>query len=224
MKKILCLLLTLVLVFAFASCNKDKGDDTTNGDNNTNIDNSNDTNNDNNDTNNDANNDAVDPFEAFEKAIATSDASTVIVDVVTITALGELDSHYEIFFNDNGSAFITYTYERFYEIGEGPADEITYSTTKTIYRDADGNYSEDIGVDLTGVEPAVAFNVSALKGTVKINEIGDELNVTIPKTSTLELLGSQFSGDVQLKITLRDGALGKIVIASADRTITYSYQ
>ena len=221
MKKILCLLLTFVLVFAFASCDKLSKDDGKN-DTNDNV-NNNDTNNDNTNDNND--NAPVDPFVAFENAIATSDASTVVVDVVTITALGELDAHYEVIFNDNGGAVIRYTYERFYEIGEGDGNETTYEVGPvTVYRDKDGNYSENIGVDIAGIEPALAFDIASLKDSAKINEIGDELNVTIPKTNTLNLLGSQFSSDVQLKIALRSGKLSKIIIASTDRTITYNYQ
>ena len=220
MKKILCLLLTFVLVFAFASCDKfNKGDDKDDNNDSTN-------NNTNNDNTNDNNDKApADPFAAFENAIATSDASTVVVDVVTITALGELDAHYEVIFKDDGSAVIRYTYERFYEIGEGPDNETTYEVGPvTVYRDTDGNYSENIGVDIAGIEPALAFDIASLKGSVVINEMGDELNGTIPKTNTLNLLGSQFSSDVQLKIALRNGKLNKIIIASTDRTITYNYQ
>lgn len=202
MKKILCLILTLVLSLAFVSCdmlNKDGGDDNSNTNNN------------------------VDVFNNFTAALANSKASSVVVTVATNTELGVLNASYEVYFAANGTATIKYEYERFLEIGEGNPDEITTTVKGTVYRDEDGNYSENVGINISAIEAATALDITSLKNKVNINANGDELNVAVAKDSTASVFGTQFEDDVQLQIVLDGANLSKIVLKSTGGVITYNY-
>lgn len=166
---------------------------------------------------------ATEGFANFEKAIAQASASAVVVTVKNTTALGDLNSKYEVYFAEDNSATIKYYFERFYEIGEGPEDEIIKKVEGTLYRDKDGKYSEDVGVDVSAVQAAAAFNIAPLKSTATVNEAGDILTVTVPKISAPDILGMQFGGDVDLKIVLRGGSLSTMTLTSSDKVITYTY-
>ena len=204
MKKILCLMLVLVLSFGIVSCKKDKGDDNT--DNNANT-----------------NNTATVSFETFAAAIANNNASAVVVDITTATALGDLTAKYEIYFAADGSATVKYEYERFLEFGEGSADDIKTTVDGTVYRDKDGKYSDTAGIDVSAVSASTALNITSLKANASINTSGDELNVVVAKANTADVFGTAFSSDVALKIVLDGEKLAKIELTSSDRDIVYTY-
>ena len=202
MKKILCLILLMSCLLSVCSCQavdkvKDKitggSDETTEG------------------------------FANFEKAIAAASSSAVVVTVKTITVLGNLDAQYEVYFAEDNSATIKYSFERFYEIGEGPDGETVETKSGTVYRDKDGKYSEDIGVDLSAVTAAAALNIAPLRSTANVNEAGDVLTASVPKIATTDIFGTQFGSDAELKIVLRNGCLSTMSIKAADREINYTY-
>ena len=205
MKKILCLVLILVLSFGIVSCKKNDKDD------------------DNNDNSANTNNTATASFETFTAAIANNNASAVVVDVITYTDLGSLTAEYQIYFAADGSATIKCEYERFLEIGEGADDEIKTTEEDTIYRDKDGNYSTNVGVDVSAITAAAAINIASLKSQATINNAGDELNVTVAKASTAEVFGTELESDAALKIVLNGDKLEKIVIISDKKNVTYTY-
>ena len=207
MKKILCLVLVLVLSFGIVSCKKDdkSGDNTDNTSN----------------TNNDT---AKATFETFTAAIASNNASSVVVDITSATNLGNLAASYEIYFAADGSATVKYEYERFLEIGEGAADETKTTVTGTVYRDKDGNYSPSAGVDVSSITAATAINIASLKSAATINGAGDELDVTVAKASTADVFGTAFDSDVALKIRLNGDKLAKITVISENKSITYTYE
>ena len=205
MKKILCAILLLSCLLCVCSCDavdkvKDKitggGDDET-------VE--------------------VDAFTKFENAIAAASASAVEVDVVTVTALGELKSSYEIVYSADNSAVINYSYERFYEFGEGPADEIKETVSGTVYRDKDGNFTPATGVDLSAVTAAGAYDISRFKSTATINEAGDRLTVKVPKTSTETVFGSEFSSDVDFEMILVGDKLASMMLTYNGGKISYNY-
>ena len=166
---------------------------------------------------------ASEGFANFEKAIAAASSSAVVVTVKTVTTLGELNSQYEVYFAADNSATIKYSFERFYEIGEGPDGETVEKKTGTIYRDKDGKYSEDIGVDLSAVTAAAALNIAPLRSIANVNESGDILTASVPKVATADIFGAQFGSDAELKIVLRNGCLSTMSIKAADREINYTY-
>ena len=162
-------------------------------------------------------------FAAFEKAISAASASSVVVEVKTIGDLGELNSSYEVYFAEDNTATIKYSYERFYEIGEGPEGETVKRTEGTIYRDAAGSYSNNAGVDVSAVTAAAAFNIASLKSAAEINDASDVLTVTVPRMSASAVFGMTFKSNVEFKMILRDKALSKMTLTAADKVITYTY-
>ena len=159
----------------------------------------------------------------FQTAIANSNASAVVVDIDVTTAVGELSSKYEVYYNEDGSALINYSYEKFNEIGVGNEYEVKSTFTGTIRRNADGTYSEDIGVDLSQVTASAALDLTAVKKDVKINDAGDILTVTVPQAKCAEVFGTEFAKDVNLELTLRGGALNLITVTYEGARITYQY-
>ena len=203
MKKILSIILLLSCLLCVCSCNTvDKVKDKITGDDDV---------------------EEVDAFTKFENAIAAASASAVEIDVVTVTALGELKAEYEVIYNADGSAVINYSYERFYELGEGPADEIIETVTGTIYRDKNGNFSETNGVDASAVTAAGAFDISSFKSSAVINEAGDVLTVTVPKANTQSVFGSEFASDVQLEMILVSEKLASMTLTYNGGSISYKF-
>ena len=198
-------MLILVLSFGIVSCNKDDKDDN------------------NNDNTANTNTDTQAPFDKFTAALASNNASAVVVDVTTVTALGNLDASYEIYFAADGSATVKYEYERFLEIGEGAADETVTTVTGTVYRDKDGSYSANTGIDVSAISAATVINIASLKSKASINTAGDELNVTVVKASTADVFGTEFDSDVALKILLDGDNVKKITLTSNKKVITYTY-
>ncbi len=203
MKKILCAILLFSCLLCACSCKGvDKAKDKiTGGDSGENVD----------------------AFTKFENAIAAASASSVKIDVVTPTALGELTSSYEIVYNADGAAVINYSYERFYELGEGPADEIKETVTGTVYRDKDGNVTPATGVDLSAVTAASAYSIARFKSVATINEAGDVLTVKVPKASTMAAFGTEFPSDVDFEMILITDKLASMTLTYNGGSISYNY-
>ena len=161
-------------------------------------------------------------FSVFEAAIAKASAKTVVVTVKTATELGELNSEYSIFFGADGAATVSGSYERFYEIGEGPADEVKYSTSVNFYRTKEGTYSDN-SVDVSAVEAAVALDISSLKSTANISADYEELTATVAKSATAGVFGTALTADASLKMVLDGDNLGEIVITYGNTNIVYNY-
>jgi len=159
---------------------------------------------------------------AFNEAIANTNASNVVVETVVNSDLGELNSRYEIVYKEDGSATITYHYEKFNLIGEGADNEIKSEFDGTVTRNADGTYTGDMGdVDLSGVTAGFKVDLSSLE--VTINEAGDVLTATVPAASTEAVLGSAFSEDVALEVSIAGGAVKQIALTFASGSATYTY-
>ena len=162
---------------------------------------------------------------AFETAIENSNASNVTVETKVDTDLGTLETTMVVAYKEDGSATITYTYEKFNLIGEGAENEEKTKKTVTINRAADGTYTGDMpeGVDLTSVTASAAINFESVKDAVAINEGNDVLTVLVPAANTAAVFGSEFSKDVNLEISLKDGALYVIDMTFEGGRITYTY-
>lgn len=163
-------------------------------------------------------------IKAFENAISECNASNVEIKSTTETELGALNDIIVVSYNEDGSAVITYTYERFNDALSATEEEKT-TTTVTINRAADGTYTGDMpeGVDLPSVTAAPAINLSAVKDAAVINDASDVLTVTVPAANTAEVFGSEFSKDVNLVISLRSGALFTIDLTFDGGKITFTY-
>ena len=96
-------------------------------------------------------------LETFESAIANTNASFVKMESKVTTDIGDLDSSITVTYNNDGSASIEYTYDKFNLIGEGAEDKLESIVNGTILRAADGTYSGDIpeGLDVSGVSASI---------------------------------------------------------------------
>lgn len=201
------------MAFACVSCDKfGKGNDDNDGDKN----------NDNQGGDDTVSKTPEEAFAAFEAALAKASAKTVVVTVKTATELGELKSEYSVFLGADGAATVSGSYERFYEIGEGPADEMKYSTPITFYRTKDGAYSAS-GVDVSAVEAAAVLDISSLRSTSNISADYEELTATVAKSATESVFGTALTADASLKMVLDGDNLGEIVITYGNTNIVYNY-
>lgn len=163
-------------------------------------------------------------LKAFENAIKDCNASNVSVVTVVETELGDLESTISVAYNQDGSALITYTYEEF-NLVDSATEDLKTVTTVTINRAADGTYTGDVpeGLDLAAVTASAAINFAPVKNDVVINESSDVLTVVVPSANTAEVFGSEFSKDVNLEISLKEGALFAIDLTFEGGRISYIY-
>ena len=160
---------------------------------------------------------------AFESAISNTDPSRVVAEVVTRSALGELNSSYDVVYNDDGSAVINYSYEKFNKIGEGAENELKSTVTGTITKNADGTYS-GTDVDVSGVAAGISLNIAAIdKDAKSINGSGDVLTATVVAADTEAVFGSAFSEDVVLKVTISDGVVTLVTLTYESGSIVCRY-
>ncbi len=160
---------------------------------------------------------------AFSKAIENTNPSVAIIETTVDTSLGELKSKYDIVYNADGSAVITYSYERFNEIG---AEELKSTYTGTITRAADGTYSGDMeAVDVSGIAEGIALDLSAInEDAIVINEAGDVLTATVAAADTAAVFGTAVSKDVTLEITIANDSVTYISMTYEGAKITCRYE
>ena len=159
----------------------------------------------------------------FESAISSTNPSRVVVEVVTHSALGDLNASYNVAYNEDGRAVITYSYEKFNKIGEGAENELKSTYSGTITKNADGTYS-GTDVDVSSVASGISVKLSAInKDSKTINDAGDVLTANIAAADTEAVFGSAFSEDVDLEITIANGVVTLITLNYASGSVVCRY-
>lgn len=186
MKKILALILVLGCIFAFASCNLFPGTD------------------------------AETPKETvadIQKAIDESAPLGASVTVILESTIGDLNGSYNIAYNNDGTATVNYSYERFNEFTlDSVKDEFKSTVSGVVTVSADGQLSEEIG-GVASVE-AVSFDI-ALKEEyfVTVDVSSSVLRGTIKSENTYDVLGVDILYDVDLVIFTGSGRVTSVVIS-----------
>ena len=163
-------------------------------------------------------------IEAFTAAVENTNPKNITVEATVETSLGELKSIYKINYADDGSAVIEYTVEKFNAIGEGAEDEIKSTVTGTVTKAADGTFSGDTnGVDVSGVTAGVKVNVAAMKSYATFNENNTVLTATVAAADTKDVLGSAFSKDVTVVISIAEGVVELIDLTFEGGSVSYKY-
>ncbi|MBR2650318.1 MAG: hypothetical protein IKD45_01525 [Clostridia bacterium] len=164
--------------------------------------------------------------ETFTTAMANTKPTGAIITATVSTSLGDLTSRFNIVYAEDGSAVITYSYEKFNGIDEGAADEVKTTYEGTVTRAADGTYSSDDASvpDLSAVNAGVALDLSKLDASkVTINEKGDVLTATVAAADTDDVFGTAFSMDMTLKISIADGQVELVNIDYEGGSIVCQY-
>lgn len=191
-------MLILCLAFTVVSCGKDEDDN---------------------------NEPEVNNLDAFNEAVAATNPDGVIIDIKTTSELGELVSKYIVTYNDDGTAVVDQTVERFSEFDpENPENYVKKTTEKSVVRmNADGTFTGTVSGTAANIVAGVAINLSSVASAVQVNESGDVLTVTVPAASTEAVLGMAVSADVTLVISISGGAVEQIKMTYTGAEIVCKY-
>lgn len=169
-------------------------------------------------------NDGAKGIDAFVTAIENTNPKNITVDIEVETSLGELTSKYTVNYNDDGSAVITYTTEKFNAIGEGAEDELKSTVTGTVTKNADGTFTGDTnGVDVSGVTAGFKLDVKKMKDTATINENNTVLTATVAAADTEAVLGTAYDKDVTVVIAIENGVVELIDLTFEGGSVSYKY-
>ena len=185
MKKIIAFLLVMCCVLALAACGggKDPTDEV-----------------------------GVDNSQAISDIQSAFDASAPDVADITVvlkSSLGDLNGSYNIVYNEDGTATVTYSYEKFNSFEDG-ADEVksTFSGTTTVA--ADGTVTDSLGG--TASVEAITFDIQLDESKLSSVVAGaGALNAKVKAADTKAILGVEIGYDVDLVIS--SGKLGVTSVA-----------
>ena len=190
MKKIIALILLVSCILSLCSCKFFKKEDNKN----TNTDNS----------NVQTPGDKTPEFdvEAVAAVQAKIDASKPSAADITVTlnaGLGNLYSEYNVTYNEDGTATVVYTYEKFNSFDED-ADEYksTYSGTVTV--SADGTVSDELGG--TASVEALTFDINLDASKLETAQVvSGILTATVKAANTASVLGINLGVDASVVIS-----------------------
>lgn len=157
----------------------------------------------------------------FQEAIANTNPSSVIVTIETATELGELNTVLEVQYQSDTSAVIKYSYERFLPFGEGT--DVKETVSGTVYRYADGTYSEDLGIDFSVIQPGISIDLAPIKKIAKVNDAKDLLTAMIPAATTEAVFGTLYTSDVYFELDIQGGTVENIEMTYDNVAVVYNY-
>ena len=172
MKKIIALILVIGCVLSLASCNFISG-----GNNNTPDDSA-----------------SIPEIQAKIDASAPKGAD---VTVTFKTSLGELNGTYHVVYNEDGTATVDYSYEKFNKVEDGVLTLLKSTYTGTVTVAADGTVIGDIGSTdaLNAISYDLKLDESKLS-SVSIN--AGVLRADVKAADTEAVLGAALDCDVNL--------------------------
>ena len=149
----------------------------------------------------------------FKAAMDNTAPERIVINTKTVSVgLGELEGTYSVTYNEDGSAVIKYTYEKWNTIstdGSPISPDAKSNASGTVTKNADGTYTDP---DFTGgAEVAVlSLNLDAISKGYTLSEDGSTLSATVIKGNTEAVFGTAFGYDVQLKIVKGVSAIESI--------------
>ena len=185
MKKIIAFLLVICCVLALAAC--DGGNKTPDNE----VDNS-------------------QAISDLQTALDASAPVTAEITVVLKSSLGDLNGYYDIAFNEDGTATVSYSYEKFNSFEEAGSSELksTYTGTTTVA--ADGTVTDSLG-GVASVE-AISFNIQLDESKLSSVTAGaGAISAKVKAADTKAILGVEIGYDVDLVIS--SGKLGVTSVA-----------
>lgn len=191
MKRIIALLLIIGCLFCFAACVKDTGDQSE---------------------------DFTKDIEAIRASLEASAPDIADITVTYDSDLGVLEGVYNVVYNLDGSATVTYSYELFNGFEDGAiADGVksTHTGVATVY--ADGTLSEQIG----GVAStqAIGFEINLDKSKLSdVSASAGILSAKVKAADTESVLGVAIGYDADIVITAGVDGVIDIVISYTTST------
>lgn len=187
MKKILAIILVIGCVLSFAACNLFKKD-------------------------NERTDDASD-IPAIQAKIDASAPISAEINVVLKSSLGNLNGVYNVTYNEDGSAFVSYSYEQFNKFEEGSSTtELKSTVTGNTTVSADGKVADSIG-GVASVE-AVSFDIKLDENKLESVKIdAGALSAKIKAADTEAVLGVALAYDVDIIITTGSNGVTAIAIS-----------
>ena len=206
MKKILALILLVSCILTLCSCgllnnNKDNNN-ADNGSNNTQTGG-------NTSGNNTPNVDTA-AVAAIQSKIDASKPASADISVALEAVLDDLFSEYNVTYNEDGTANVVYTYEKFNSFDED-SDEYKSTYTGTVIVGADGTLTGD--VDNASVE-ALTFDINldvAKLATVEV--VSGVLTATIKAANTASVLGVNLGSDASVVVSTNASSVVFIAIS-----------
>ena len=207
MKKILALILIVSCIFTLCSCGlfkkNDDNNDNDNGSNNTQTGGD----------NNSGNETPAIDVAAIAAIQAKIDASKPVTADITVTleaALDDLLSEYNVTYNDDGTATVVYTYEKFNTFDED-SDEYKSSYSGTVTVGADGTVSGDIG---TASVEALTFDINLDTSKLATAEVvAGVLTATVKAANTASILGVNLGSDASVVVSTNASGVSFIAIS-----------
>lgn len=200
MKKILALILLVSCIFTLCACGLFKKDDTTNPSTGG--------------SNNQSSGDKAPVVDTAAVATvqAKIDASKPVSALITVTleaTLGDLNSEYNVTYNQDGSATVDYAYEKFNSFDDD-ADEYKSTYTGTVTVSADGTVNGDL--DGTASVEALTFDIKLDASKLDSAElVAGVLTATVKAANTASVLGVNVGADATVVISTN--ANGVVFIA-----------
>ena len=187
MKKILAIILVIGCVLSFAACNLFKKD-------------------------NERTDDASD-IPAIQAKIDASAPISAEINVVLKSSLGNLNGVYNVTYNEDGTAFVSYSYEQFNKFEEGSSTtELKSTVTGNTTVSADGKVADSIG-GVASVE-AVSFDIKLDENKLESVKIdAGALSAKIKAADTEAVLGVALAYDVDIIITTGSNGVTAIAIS-----------
>ena len=187
MKKILAIILVIGCVLSFAACNLFKKD-------------------------NERTDDASD-IPAIQAKIDASAPISAEINVVLKSSLGNLNGVYNVTYTEDGSAFVSYSYEQFNKFEEGSSTtELKSTVTGNTTVSADGKVADSIG-GVASVE-AVSFDIKLDENKLESVKIdAGALSAKIKAADTEAVLGVALAYDVDIIITTGSNGVTAIAIS-----------
>ena len=170
-----------------------------------------------------------DPLIAgFKTAISATNPTSVKIDTKLETTLGDFVGEFNATYAEDGSATITYSYEKPNDpTAEGVTDLVS-TVTGTVELSADGTYSD--GGTLVGtVAGAGGYKLNLDESKMKNVEVnGNVLTATVEAANTEKVLGVSIAFDVEMTLTKGESGIVSLALAytttEGPATIVCTYQ
>lgn len=155
-------------------------------------------------------------ISAVQSAIDSSAPKSADINVEFDSTLGKLEGEYDVVYNEDGTATVDYTYEKFNNFSADTAvrDEIKSSYTGTVVVAADGSISS--GLDGVASVEAVTFELNLNPDKLVSYEAGSSvLNAKVAAANTASVIGVAINADVDLVITVGANRVTSVVMTYA---------